>query len=685
MSLGHLLTPRTVAVVGASDRLDSFGGGVVRTIRDAGFKGGLFGINPRLSAIEDVPVFPALSALPTPAECVALCLPDAHLAKALEDAADGGAKGAVIFSRCYDSGTEGAPLVERLQAIARSAGIAICGHNCMGFVNTANDLQIAVSRWKPTPGKGSVGIISHSGSTWSAIMGSQRDIDLGCAISAGGELTTNVADYLRYLIEQPAIRVVGLVLETVREPEQFMEALSLAARRGVAIVALKLGRSEIGRGFTVSHSGGLAGSEGAFRAICRKYNVILTTTLDQYLDCIEMFRTEARPGVGGVAVVTDSGGERQLIADVSADVGLSLAQFSPETLTRIEVGSDPGMAAGNPVDCYGDGRMLMAEMGEACIRDPDVAMIAVGTNLVHGRSYLQKSIDASKRIAKAANGIPFVVFGNASSSISAEGARLLRDARIPVLMGTHNACFAMNAFLRWHQFDPANLELPSMPLGGSHDAAAVFHPLAPDEVDRLLRDEGFPLAQAVFCEGLDEAAVAADAIGYPVVLKTAEAAIAHKTEHGGVVVGISDIASLKVAVQSVTAGCGPKLQVQAMASSGTELILGMMRDVQFGPMAIVGLGGIFTEVLKDSVTVALPAEPNELRQAITSLKAYGLLNGARGQKPANIDALVELILKLSAFFLAREELKEIEFNPIRINESTITILDTLVIAQRGRV
>lgn len=683
MSLRHLLQPQTVAVIGASDRLDSFGGGVIRTIRDAGYGGKLFGINPRLDSIEGIPVFPAVSALPTPADCVALCLPDAHLAKALEDAADSGVKGAVIFSRCYDPAPENS-LTERLTAIARNAGISICGHNCMGFVNTSNQLQIAVSRWKPTPKTGSVAIISHSGSTWSAIMGSQRDLDLGCAISAGGELTTSVADYLRFLVDQPAIRVVGLVLETVREPEQFMEALAHAASRGVPVVALKLGRSEIGRGFTVSHSGGLAGSDGAFRAICRKFNVILTTTIDEYLDCIEMFRTEAKPGAGGVAVVTDSGGERQLIADIAADVGLHLAQFSATTLSKIEVGSDPGMAAGNPIDCYGDGRLLMADMAEACIGDPDVAMIAVGTNLVHGRSYLQKSIDASRRIAQSAgsNGLPFVVFGNASSTVSSEAAHTLREAGVPVLMGTHNACFAMDAFLRWHQFDNSDLRMPPKILGSSDASANEFRPIAPDLVDRVLRDEGFPLAEAIFCEGEDAAVQAAATIGYPVVLKTAEAAISHKTDKGGVIVGIRDATALKAAVQAITAACGPKLQVQAMAASGTELILGMMRDVQFGPMAIIGLGGIFTEVLQDSVTVALPAKPAEVRTAIASLKAAGLLAGARGQQPADIDALVDLIAKVSAFFLDNPELHEIEFNPVRINGSSINILDTLVIAHR---
>jgi acyl-CoA synthetase (NDP forming) len=683
--VGRLLAPRSIAVVGASDRPGAFGGRTLEAIRTGGFAGRLYGVHPRLDRLGETPVFRSLEEIPGGVDCVALCLPDSQLERAMEQAAASGVGGAVIFSRAYDPQAGSADVLpERLGRIAREAGMAVCGHNCMGFINAWSSLFMTVSRLPLDAGPGGVAIVSHSGSTWSGLMGSQRNLALGCAVSAGGEIATGVHDYLRHFVGLPETRAVGLVIETIRAPEEFMTALAEADRRDVPVVALKLGRSDAGAALTISHSGGLAGSAAAFRAICRRHNVILVETLDEFLDCLEMFRTTRHPGAGGGAIVSDSGGERQMIADIASDVGLRLASFSAPTLKALEAVLDPGMEPGNPVDCYGDGRLLMAETGEVAGADPDTALLAVGTNLVHGRPFLETCVTACERLVQAVPDKPFAVFGNISTTVSRTAAARLRAQGIPVLMGTRTACRAMAAFLEWHQAreKPRATAKSSVEAAGIsaelREAAGPAGLMPPAALDTHLRSLGFPLVETVFCDSLADAARAAAQIGYPVVLKTANPEVTHKTDGGGVVLDIGDEAALAAAVAQVTARFGPRLQVQRQVRGGVEMILGMSRDPQFGPMVTIGMGGIFTEIFRDAVTLALPISSDDAAEAISSLRGAALLEGRRGRPPLDRATLLELVRRFGAYCAAAEGVREIEFNPVLVTESGVSILDTLL-------
>jgi acyl-CoA synthetase (NDP forming) len=687
-SIERLLAPQSIAVVGASDRPGAFGGRTLEAIATGGFAGALYGVHPRLERIGHIPVHRSVGDIPQRVDCVALCVPDALLEQALQDAAAAGVGGAVIFSRAYDRDLASAnALPERLARIAEEAGMAVCGHNCMGFINTWSSLFMTVSRLPLDALSHGVGIVSHSGSTWSGIMGSQRNLDIGCAISAGGELVTGMADYVGFLSAQPDIRAIGLVVEAIREPEAFLAALEEADRRGVPVVALKLGRSAGGAAFTISHSGGLAGSEKIFEAVCRKRNVITVQSLDEFLDCLEMFRTPRRPGSGDVAVITDSGGERQMIADLADDTRMPLTAFSSQTLSALEAISDPGMTAGNPVDCYGDGKLLMVETGEIALADPATALLAVGTNLVHGRPFLEATVGACEQLAQASGEKPFAVFGNISTTVSRTGAERLRRQGIPVLMGTRTACRAMAGFLDWHARtgrlaaggaeDPTNAAAIAAELQALRAAALPGGMIPPQRLDAHLRHFGFPLASAEFCDTVDAAVQAAEAIGYPLVLKTANPAIAHKTEMGGVVLHIADEALLRRAAKDIASRCGPLLQVQAQLRGGVEFILGMTRDPQFGPMITIGLGGIFTEILRDVATLPLPINLAEAEAAIASLRGSALLDSQRGRPALDRAALVALLLRFGEYCAAAKGVAEIDFNPVLVREDGAVILDML--------
>ena len=580
-------------------------------------------------------------------DCAAFAVSDDVIEVALAAAADAGARAGVLFGRAYEPpGMDGASRVERLWAIARNAGMAICGNNCMGYFNSVDGIKMSGDPPPLPDASGTVGLISHSGSTWSGMVGNQRDLFFNYAISAGQEIATTMADYLAFLLAAPETRVIACLMETVRDPERFLAALEQSDRQGIPVVVLKLGRTERGRSFALAHSGALAGSDAAYGAIFERHNVIRVATPDELLDTVEAFRSPRRPNAGGIGIVTDSGGERELIVDLATDIGAPLAEITPTTSTRLAEILDPGMEPQNPVDSYGDGRMLLEECLGALADDPAVAVVALATNLVDGRSYARASSTAIERVA-AATTKPALVFGNMHSSVSREEATRLRALGVPVLMGTATALAAMQHLIDWQrrriQAHPMPPTLPAqLVLDAAH--AAAQSPAASDALPlpqalRLLELFGIPASPSVFAEEVAATVAAAEKLGFPVVLKTAAPDVLHKTDAGGVALDLHDRPAVADAYARITAACGKQVQVQAQAPAGTEVLLGMTNDTQFGPMVTVALGGVFTEILADTVTFQPPVSAASARGYLEKLRGYRLLQGYRGRPVADLDSL----------------------------------------------
>jgi acyl-CoA synthetase (NDP forming) len=607
------------------------------------------------------------------------------LAPSLEDLAADGVGGFFIPSRAYDRERASQSVIpERLSAIARAGGLAICGHNCMGFVNVREKLTMTFSVPAMDAAPGGVCIVSQSGSTWSGIVGSQRDVAFDAVVSAGGEIATGIADYVEYFLAQPETRVIGLVVETIREPERFIHVLQLAEKRGVPVVGLFLGLSDAGARFTAAHSGGLSSPRQVLDAISRQHGLIVTKNLDEFLDCIEVFRTPRVPSGRHAAIVSDSGGERQLIADVSTRAGLSLAAFRPATSAALVEALDPGMVVGNPIDCYGDGELLMAETGTIAAQDEGVGLVAVGTNLVHGRKFLDETSDACVAISEA-TAKPVVVFGNISTTVSRDGARRLRSRGLPVLMGTETACYATAQFLAWHDRrkpntsaarDPKEKAVPAWPAG-------MLEQLRPEAAFALLADLGLPVAPFAVADDAAGAAREAARLGYPLVLKTANPAIAHKTEMGGVKVNLRDEAELLRAYDEIARNCGPRVMLQAFTPADFELIVGMYRDPRFGAVLTVGLGGIFTEILKDSVSLLPSLSRADLEAALATLRGRALLEGARGKAGVSIDALYDVVKTVAEIALRNPGITGLDLNPIIVRSGRMTIVDALIAAEKA--
>lgn len=684
-----LLRPRSIAVVGASAREDAFGQRLLAAILSWRYSGAVYPVNPRYPALQGLACYPSLADLPAPVDCVAFAVSDERIEAALAEAAAAGARAGVIFGRCYEAVAPGRPgKPERLTALAREAGLAICGINCMGFVNFLDGLKVTGNPPGIDDRPGGIGLLSHSGSSWSGTVGNQRQLAFSYCVSVGQETTTSLADYLHFLVAQPETRAIGCILETVRDPENFLAALAAAERAGIPIAALKLGRSEQGRRFALAHSGAISGRDAVYQAVFDRHNVSRCSSLDELTDTLELLACERKPTTDALGAVTDSGGERQLLVDLAEDVGCRIAELSPRTAAKLEAVLDPGMTPVNPVDSYGDGRTLLAECLEPIAADEAVGLAALATNLVYGRPRtLAASLEAAQRV-HASTPKPVVVLSHLHSSVARDTARQLRGMGIPVLMGTRTGLAAIRHFLSYHhrragggtaagpdpEFSAATVERWRRRLAGATAPLDAADSLA------LFADFGGPVVPGTVACSEAEALRAADGVGYPVVLKTAAPAVLHKTDLGGVLAGLHDRGALSAAYQRLASAHGPRVQVQRELPAGTEILLGMVGDPHFGPLMTLGLGGILVELLGDVVTFLPPVDEAEARAQLARLRGYPLLRGARGRPAVDLTELGRVISRFSwACVALGQELAAVDINPLIASRGGLAAVDALVI------
>lgn len=680
-AVSALLCPQTIAIVGASPKEGSFGDRLLRSIRFLGFEGELALVNPRYDSIGEMPCYASIADVPSPVDCAAFAVGDGHLIASVSEAVAAGVRGAVMFGRAHGS-EAGRPRADIIRDIAHDAGMAICGANCMGFVNLTNKLQVTGLPFNSLPEPSGVAMISHSGSTWSGLVGNARQIGFDIAISAGQELATGVADYIRFLIEKPEIRVITCILETIRDPEGFVAAAEQAAAKGVPIVMLKLGRSEAAKNFAISHSGALSGSNAAYNAVFERHGIIQVSNLDELLDTVELLTLPRTMPVWGVALGTDSGGERQLISDIAADVGLYFSPLSSATIEALETYLDPGMEATNPLDYWGDGANVIAPVLTEMSKDPDVGIVVMATNMLPGRSFAEMSAEAIRHVQNTTDK-PVAVMGNISTAMSPVLAADLRSRGIGVLMGTVSGLSALAHVQRYRFNRPVVDEVATEPL-----SAAAQEILAASEQDilrslsgfRLLEEAGIPVTPFADITTADDITDFAMRHGWPLVLKIDDPGIPHKSDHGGVYVGLKDAEEVEAAWQNLRLlHPDAPVIVQAMAE-GTEVILGMTTDPDFGPLITMGLGGVYTEILRDTTTFLPPVSPAMARRALEKLKLFPLLAGARGREPVDLDALCSLISQFSSFASeADEHIVELEINPVIAGPNGALAVDCLAL------
>jgi acetate---CoA ligase (ADP-forming) len=705
-SVRAMLEARSVALVGASPRPGSFGSRMVAEVAKSAARPRAFLVNPRYHEIDGRPCFRSIAELPEVPDLALLAVPDAALEQQLGLAAAVGCRAAVIFGNAHEAAAEaGRTLRDRLAAIARGAGMALCGAGCMGFANVSYGLR-ALGYIEPDPiAPGPVAVVTHSGSVFSALLRARRGFGFTLAVSSGQELVTAAPAYLEYALDLPDTRVVALVLEAIRDGDGLRRVLRRAAERDVPVVLLAVGGSAGGRAMVAAHSGALAGSDGSWEALARAHGVHRVRDLAELADTVELFaagrRARVAPtadGRAGIATVHDSGLERAHIVDVADSLRVPFAQIGPATTARLADLLDDGLVPANPLDVWGTGagtRELFGSALQALAADPAVAAVALAVDLVPeldgDESYPLAMLDTAQRTDK-----PLAVLSNLGSTLDAEWAARLRASGIPVLEGTRSGLVALRHLIDHPRASAAAAAAARAAAGAPRvdparraRASALLAAGEPDPADLLdlLACYGITVARTMTAASLDAAIAAAADIGYPVVLKTGAPAIAHKSDVRGVLTGIADAGQLAAGYSELAARLGPRVLVCQHVPAGVELALGVVTDPQLGPLIVVGAGGVLVELLDDRVVALPPVCDDAAGELLATLRVRALLDGARGARPADLPAIRRAICALSD--LAREigdRLAALDVNPLICGPSGAVAVDALAIpAQPGQV
>lgn len=686
--LDPLIRPASIAVVGATEREGSVGRRSIENLLQGRYPGPLFAVNPSYDSVCGVPCFPDLKALPQTVEQSIFAVRDARIEAALDDAIEHGIRSAIIMSSLVLENDREPRLGERIAKKIAAANLLVCGANCMGIYNFRDHVWAFGFDTRQHSDDGNVTLISHSGSGLSGILDVDERIKFNLGVSTGQELCVAMDEYLDYALDQPETRVVGLFMETVRNPEGMRAGLEKANRRGIPIVALKVGRTELSARLAVSHSGAMAGRDAAYDALFDHYGVQRVGDMDEFATALIMFAQPHAVGDGGLVGLHDSGGERQLLIDMADSIGVPLTRISQVTESRLTEQLDPGLPAVNPLDAWSaggeDSDRVMEDCFAALLADPQAALGAV----VHDRApdgRIYEEYIAYLRKGHAAGGKPVFLVANRQGTGADPLAVSATHEGFPVLDGVASFLRGVNCLLAYRDFCARPpIEAPPLATGTPdrwRNRLATGATLDEAESALLLADFGLPVNPARVVQDSTAAREAAEDCGYPVVLKTAQPGITHKTEMNGVVLGIESEQSLIEAYREMSGRLGPRALVAPMIGGpGVEMTLGVIRDEQFGPLVMLGFGGVHVETINDVVYALPPFDSKTARRLVDSLRLRALLDGQRGRPPVAMDEFCAAAASLSVMASSLADvIEEVDLNPVILYENKCTAVDALIV------
>ena len=691
----------SIAIVGASDDVHKIGGRPVHLLKKHGYRGTILPINPRGGEIQGVRAYSSLREAPTAPEMAVLAVPAQATVEALRDCAARGVKAVVVLSSGFaEAGDAGLQLQEELVDIARAAGIRLLGPNCLGTVSVPNATiaSFSIVLEEHLPPAGHVGIVSQSGNVGSFLMQNvaQRGLGVSRFMATGNEADVDVADGIAALARDPQTRVILCCMETCRHADRLIAALALAREAGKPVIVLKIGATESGQAAAASHTGALAGSDAVIDAVFRRHGALRVHSVESLLDIAQAASRliPARlPQGDRVTLLAASGGFGILMADAMSRRGLSLPPLSPETSERIHAVL-PLASTANPVDATAQVSSrpdVLLQVLSALLDDSgsDATVLFLSLSL-YNRRLRGIYLDALAQARAARPDRLLVVISRGPE----DAVREIDALGIPVFPTIDAAAEGMQGLVRLGRLLG---ETAGRPNPASHALVATNPaPLAREVfgneylAKKALAEAGLPGLPEAIAVDADDAVAHADRVGYPVVMKIVSEDIAHKTEVGGVALDLADAAAVRDAHRRILANATAKapaaridgVLVAPMAKGGTELILGISRDPVFGPVVMVGLGGIYAEVLQDIAVQVAPVTQAEAAEMIRGLKLFPLLDGARGQPKADIDAAADAVARLSAFAVQqRDTVAEVDMNPVLVKPrgQGVVVLDALII------
>ena len=685
---------RGIAVVGASDDITKIGGRPVHMLIKYGYAGPVYPINPKGGTIQGLPAYASVRETPAAPQLAILAVPAGATPAALRDCAARGVKAVIVLSSGFiEAGPEGAALQAELVQIARENDMRVLGPNCLGAVNVADRLigSFSIALEENMPPAGQVGIVSQSGNVGSHTMQSvaRRGMGVSRFIATGNEADVDVADGIAALAEDPATRIILCCMETCRHAGKLIEALRMAREQGKPVIVLKIGSTEKGQAAAASHTGALTGSDAVIDAIFRRHGALRVRSVEALIDighAASLLMPSRLPRNDAVTLVAASGGFGIMMADAMSEAGLDLPPLAPQTQQRIRE-AVPTASTGNPVDASAQMSSrpdILLKMLTALLDDPSEGALALFMSLSLYNTRLRGIYLEARAQVRASHPDRLLMI---ISQGPAEAVEKINALGIPVFSSIDAAATGLAGLVRLGRLRAADVA-PDYQLAAQPVDPAVFR--NEFHAKQALGRAGIDIPREVIARDADEAANAAESIGYPVVLKIASEDIAHKTDAGCVALNLAGAQAVRDAyarVQANAARYAPRARIDGvlvapMVRGGTELIAGISRDPVFGPIVMVGMGGIYAEVLKDVAVQAAPVSEDEAAAMIRSLKMFPILDGARGQAKADIAAAARSVARLSEFaYRHRDDIAEIDMNPILVRPEGqgAVVLDALMI------
>ena len=676
-SLTPLLAPRSVAVIGASDEPTRIGGRPIAYMLEKRFAGRLLPVNPKRETVQGLPCFPTIAALPETPDVAIVAVPAAAAVETVAALASRGVKGAIVLTAGFaEMNAAGAAAQAEMVALARAGGMRLLGPNCLGLFNARlgyyPTFSAALETGFPLPGR--IGIASQSGAYGTHVFAIARGRGLGTplCITTGNESDVTVGEVIGWLAEDPETDVIAAYAEGIREAESFLAALAAARAAKKPVVLMKVGRSALGQAAAQSHTASIAGDDAVTDAVLAEFGVVRAETTEQMLDIAHAATKRIYPARNTLGVITVSGGAGVLISDAAATLGLPMPEM-PERAQAALRALVPFSAPRNPVDCTAqvlNDLSLVGRFTESMVADGGYASVLAFFSQTGGAASIAPKLRAELNAVRSAHPDRLFVL-----SVVADPERVSAYEEDGFLV-FEDPSRAVTAIAAMGRFGAAFVAPPAKP--PPRGPRIALPAVTPDEAEakRLLAEAGIVCVPERVAKSADAAIAAAEALGFPVVMKILSPDILHKSEIGGVLLDIRDPAAVRAGFSTLIAraqAARPEARIEGVLvakamAGGVECLLGVHRDPVFGPIAAFGLGGIFVEVLRDVVFHRCPFGVEVAEGMIRSVRAAPLLLGARGRPAADIAALARMLSALSVFAAeadpAGKRLRAIDLNPV---------------------
>jgi acyl-CoA synthetase (NDP forming) len=685
----RFFNPRAIAIIGASRDLNTISGQPLKFLKSHGYSGALYPVNPRYEEVAGTRCYARLADVPETPDLALILVNASRVAGMLRECGEKGVPYVIIFSSGFSEiGGGGVELQRELTAIANKFDIGVIGPNCQGMINVADQVfagfgSVFNADYEP----GVVSMVSQSGGFGFSVMNlSSKDGGLAFRqmVTTGNEIGVSTLDFIEYFIRDPKTELIAAYIEGLKDARRLVQVGHHALDAAKPVLIWKVGNTEPGQRAAASHTANLGGAMALYRAAFRQAGILQVEDIQDVIDYGRAFRCGRLPAGNRLAIITISGGAGILMTDECIGRGMQLARLAPETLTKLREFVPSFGSLLNPIDVtaaiFNDLSLINRTL-QAIVDDPAVDCVAMINASLQGEIAARIAAEIVA-VARQTNK-PLLLAWSARDVVAPEAYALLDAARIPHYKSPVR-CGRALAALSWYAEARRRLESvrTEAPLSMSSAAARAAlkgrtRDMAEHEAKRVLSEYGIPVTREELATTGAEALAAARRIGYPVIVKVQSPDISHKTEAQAVALGISGDDELAAAYETVlrnAASYRPNAQiegvlVQEMMTGGVEAIVGVVNDPLFGPAVMFGLGGIFAEALKDVVFRLAPVTPSVAREMIAEIKGYALLTGARGKPPADLDALADVLLRLSALAVdLQDHLAELDINPLFVME-----------------